>query len=230
MAGVESDPQQAVVWLRRCVDEHRHIKATFELALAMYIGEGVTENTEFSVRLFRRAAHLGHAGAAYMLGECLLAGVGCERDREAALEWCVVHIWTRNFGFCINSHSYLFPLSFLFSPVCWNRLVTAAELGHQLARSRVFSVLQMYKDYATLQAGQIESERRRAEEHLKWMNTGDQQKTRAINIERRYSIGGGSRNPHVLAQRRSIIAESRGEVPCATDTTAGSTPDTGNAT
>jgi TPR repeat protein len=87
--GVEPNPQQAVVWWRRCADEHRHIEATYELALAMYIGEGLAENTEFAVKLFKRTAHLGHAGAAYMLGECLLEGDGTERDRGDALEWYV---------------------------------------------------------------------------------------------------------------------------------------------
>ena len=63
----------------------------FELAVAHYTGEGVkVENTEYAVRLFRQAAHLGHAGAAYMLGECLLEGIGCkEPDRANALEWIV---------------------------------------------------------------------------------------------------------------------------------------------
>ena len=147
----------------------------YELAVAMYTGEGVPENTEFSVILFRRAAHLGHAGAAYMLGECLLDGVGVERDRGDALEW----------------------------------LITAAELGHQVARRRVFAVLN--EDYDVLDAGKAESERKLVEAE-KWVNASDEEKVRAVNVERRYSIGGGSRNPEVLARRRSIVAESRDPV------------------
>jgi len=87
--GVDANPEEAVVWLRRCVDLHRHIAATYELAIAMYTGEGVFENPEFAVKLFRQAANLGHPGAAYMLGECLLDGVGSKRDRASALEWLV---------------------------------------------------------------------------------------------------------------------------------------------
>jgi len=55
----------------------------------MYTGEGVVENPEFAVKLFRQAAHVGHPGDAYMLGECLLDGVGTRRDRGSALEWLV---------------------------------------------------------------------------------------------------------------------------------------------
>lgn len=174
IAGVDANPEQAVVWWRRCVDVHRHITSMYELAVAMYTGEGIPENTEFAVKLFRQAAHLGHPGAAYMLGECLLAGVGVERDRSDALEW----------------------------------LVTAAELGHQLARRRVFVVL--YQDYETLDAGKGASERK-AREAEKWVNANNEEKVRAVNIERRFSIGGGSRNPAVLAKRKTIVQESRDE-------------------
>jgi TPR repeat protein len=126
-----------VTWWKRCVDFHRHIKATFELGVALYTGEGVAENPEVAVKLFRRAAHSGHAGAAYMLGECLLDGVGSPRDRASALEW----------------------------------LVTAAELGHHLARHRVVIVLQ--QDHEKLNSGQAPAESDEPdedddEEAMKW--------------------------------------------------------------
>lgn len=176
VAVVDPNPEQAVVWWRRCSDEYPHITATYELAIAMYIGDGLPENTVFAVKLFRRAAHLGHAGAAYMLGECLLEGVGVERDRGDALEW----------------------------------LVTAAELGHYLARSRVFNILE--QEYEMLDAGQALSERR-LQEAEKWANENQVVTLSTVNIERRFSIGGGSQNPAVLESRKSIIAESRGEFP-----------------
>ena len=53
------------------------------------MGEGIVENPQLAITYFRRAAHLGHTGAAYMLGECLLNGVGATRDRTDALEWLV---------------------------------------------------------------------------------------------------------------------------------------------
>ena len=44
-----------------------------------------------AVYWFRRAVNEGeHAGAAFMLGDCLLDGVGVERDRSEALMWLVV--------------------------------------------------------------------------------------------------------------------------------------------
>lgn len=163
--GVDLNPNQAVIWWRRCVDSHKHITATYELAVALYTGEGVPEDVSLAVDLFWKAANLGHAGAAYMLGECLLDGVGVERDRADALEW----------------------------------LVTAAELGHRRARSRVLTVLQ--HDYELLNAGQVDSED-------KWV---DEEEEQTVNIERRYTIGGGSRNPVILANRKSKVEESRGD-------------------
>ena len=88
--GIEVQPQQAVVWWRRCTDFQRHIVAMYELGVALYTGEGVPENTRQAVKYFRRAAHLGHVGAAYMLGQCLLDGIGTKRDRANALEWLVM--------------------------------------------------------------------------------------------------------------------------------------------
>jgi len=131
----------------------------------------VAENPKLAVKLFRRAAHLGHAGAAYLLGECLLDGVGTERDRANALEW----------------------------------LVTAAELGHQLARKRVMVILQ--QDYEKLDAGQAEMGRR--DEALKWVSSANEEKVRDVNIERRFTIGGGSWNPQISARRRTKVEESR---------------------
>jgi len=87
--GVEASPEKAVIWWRRCLDFHKHIWSTYELAVAFYTGEGVPEDTVQAVSYFRKAAHLGHAGAAYMLGELLLDGVGVRRDRASALEWIV---------------------------------------------------------------------------------------------------------------------------------------------
>jgi TPR repeat protein len=58
--GIDINPQLAVVWWRRCVDTHGHINATYELATAYYLAEGVAENATSAVRYFRRAANLGH--------------------------------------------------------------------------------------------------------------------------------------------------------------------------
>jgi uncharacterized protein len=117
--GFDVNPKLAVRWWRRCVDNnHRHIQATYELGNAYYLGDAdVDDNPQYAVRLFRRAANLGHPGAAYMLGQCLLDGVGIEQDRANALEW----------------------------------LLTSADLGHQLARTRVLVILN--EDYDRLETG-----------------------------------------------------------------------------
>lgn len=67
---------QATIWWHQAVEMHNHVASTYELAVAFYTGEGVAENEELAVSYFEKAATMGHAGAAYMLGDCLLDGVG----------------------------------------------------------------------------------------------------------------------------------------------------------
>ena len=183
-AGLDPNPQQAVVWFRLCSDMHFHPQATYELGVALYTGEGAAEDEAAAARMFRRAADTGHPAAAYMLGDCLLDGVGVVRDRAEALEW----------------------------------LVTAAELGHRGARSRVLAVLEKdgAKDYGqftdasrqTLKGSvsAVPAESKTAEERD--LSEGRFQQ-REATFERRFTIGGGARNPVVLARRRTIIRESR---------------------
>jgi TPR repeat protein len=137
------------------------------------MGEGVVENPEYGLKLFRQAAHLGHAGAAYMLGECLLDGVGCERDRASALEW----------------------------------LLTAAELGHSLARERALVVL--LGEYEQLDPDKIEEGRRA--EAMKWLD--GQSEEAIVNLERRHTIGAGgvARSAAIQEHRKSKVLESRDE-------------------
>lgn len=66
-----------------------HPQAQYELAVALYTGEGVVENEEEAVSWFELAAKQNHPAACYMLGDCLLDGEGVEVDRGAALEWLV---------------------------------------------------------------------------------------------------------------------------------------------
>jgi TPR repeat protein len=170
--GIDTNPEEAVVWWRRCVDEHRHIKATYEVAAAMYTGEGMAENPELAVKLFRRIANLGHAGAAYMMSECLLDGVGIVRDRSDALEW----------------------------------LVTAAELGHRLAQNRVICILR--QDYDKLGTDESQPQDSRLEAG-RWLTGELGENIRKVIVERRFTIGGGSRNPFIAARRKTKVLESR---------------------
>eukprot|EP00563_Minutocellus_polymorphus_P006485 CAMPEP_0181033294 /NCGR_PEP_ID=MMETSP1070-20121207/7181_1 /TAXON_ID=265543 /ORGANISM="Minutocellus polymorphus, Strain NH13" /LENGTH=381 /DNA_ID=CAMNT_0023110713 /DNA_START=171 /DNA_END=1316 /DNA_ORIENTATION=- len=186
-AGLDPNPQQAVVWFRLCSDMHFHPQAGYELGVALYTGEGAAEDEAAAARMFRRAADTGHPAAAYMLGDCLLDGVGVVRDRAEALEW----------------------------------LVTAAELGHRGARSRVLAVLERddAKDYGQFTDASRQtlkdsvptvvasaSETKTPEERDQSEGRFQQ---REATFERRFTIGGGARNPVVLARRRTIINESR---------------------
>jgi TPR repeat protein len=85
-AGLDPNPTQGVVWLRRCAELHQHAQAIYEIGVAFYTGEGVIENECEAVKYFRLASDKGHPGASYLLGDCLLDGFGVERDRAEALE------------------------------------------------------------------------------------------------------------------------------------------------
>lgn len=186
-AGLDPKPKQAVGWWRLCADMHSHPQSLYELGVALYTGEGCAEDEAQAVRLWRSSANLGHPGAAYMLGDCLLDGVGIERDRAEALEW----------------------------------LITAAELGHRGARSRVLAVLEKedgrdYGNFTDSSRQTLKETVPQAEEvgkvHSLSGESRDEEEGgfhQRVSIERRYTIGGGSRNPVVLARRKTIVQESR---------------------
>lgn len=88
---LEPNPRAAVAWLHRLLAARPdHSQGLYELGVAYYTGEGVVEDERTAVEHFRRAARSPrNAAAAYMLGDCLLDGVGARRDRAAALDWLV---------------------------------------------------------------------------------------------------------------------------------------------
>lgn len=119
-----------------------------------------------------------------MLGDCLLDGVGVNRDRGEALEW----------------------------------LIISAELGHRGARSRVLAVLEIEKgksygkftDASRQTLVDSENERKNSFGTGKERDGVEHQYSdRPATLERRFTIGGGARNPAVLLRRKSIVDESR---------------------
>lgn len=87
--GIEPNPKEAVSLFRRCNGMHQHPQSQYELGVAYYMGEGVVENEQEAVRLFKLAADKNHPAACYMLGDCLLDGIGVNADRASALKWLV---------------------------------------------------------------------------------------------------------------------------------------------
>ena len=188
--GLEINPKAAVSWWMNACEKYEHVQSYYELGVAFYTGDGVAEDESIAVEYFRRAADCGHAGASYMLGDCLLDGIGVARDRGEALEW----------------------------------LVTSAELGHRGARSRVLAVLEMddSKSYGkftdasrqSIASAKIHTKpsRSNADPFEQGKNRDDleeQYSNTPVTLERRYTIGGGANNPHVLGRRKSIVDESR---------------------
>jgi len=88
-AGLDPNAEAAVSWWQLSMDRYLHPQSVYELAVAKYTGEGVLEDEVEAVRLFALAAEQDHPAAAYMLGDCMLDGIGVEMDRGAALVWLV---------------------------------------------------------------------------------------------------------------------------------------------
>jgi len=184
---LEPNPGRATNWWKIASDQYHHVQSMYELGVAYYTGEGVAEDEGIAVKYFGRAAECGHVGAAYMLGDCLLDGVGVRRDRGEALEW----------------------------------LVTAAELGHRGARSRVLAVLEKkegdnYGEFTdssrqSLKETDDDNDDEGTSEVKMRAILEPQYSKQNVLLERRFTIGGGARNPAVLARRRTIVQESRAE-------------------
>lgn len=198
-AGLEANPTAAVSWWKNASEKFEHVQSTYEIGVALYTGEGVAEDEKMAVEYFQKAAESGHAGASYMLGDCLLDGIGIDRDRGEALEW----------------------------------LVISAELGHRGARSRVLAVLEkkdgvsygrftdasrqsFVSDFDSNNNTESNSANNRASDDIEKFSSGkkrdDKEKlysTKPVTMERRFTIGGGAKNPAVLARRRTIVTESR---------------------
>ena len=144
----------------------------YELAVALYMGDGTVEDTVQAVRYFKKAADLGHSGAAYLLADCYLDGVGTEqKNRAKALEW----------------------------------LMAAAEMGHRQAQRRAEALLTATPGGE----GGGDDTALDEEESIRWGGTRPADWYRKVSLERRFSIGGGSRNPLILFKRRTSVAESR---------------------
>ena len=181
-AGLDVNPKLAVSYWKLAHDMYEHVQSTYELGVAFYTGEGVPEDEAEAVNMFRNAAEVGHSGAAYLLGDCLLDGIGAERDRAEALEW----------------------------------LIIAAELGHRGARSRVLAVLSKQEgvDYgrftdASRQTFAVTTQEQELKQPVTNIQKAKTQPARPLLYERRFTIGGGARNPVVLARRQTIVTESR---------------------
>ena len=144
----------------------------YELGVALYMGDGTVEDPNQAVRYFRAAADLGHSGAAYLLADCYLDGVGVQRNRGKAFEW----------------------------------LMTAAEMGHRQAQRRGEALL------TGMQSNSSDTTTTTAldqEESIRWECSPPSDWYRNVSLERRFSIGGGSRNPAILFRRKTKVEESR---------------------
>lgn len=153
-----ADPVQAVYWWRHALaaTQRRHETAAYHLGIAYATGRGVsTPSPRRAAALWRRIANGGHAGAANRLGELL---------------------WENSSS---NSSEQQQPEIRQDRAEALEWLVTAAEMGHGLARRSVLTILQQ--------------EHPDVERASSCSSNETSPPNRKINMERRYSIGGDPR-------------------------------------
>ncbi len=217
----EPNPKAAVSWWKYASDTYDHIQSTYELGVAFYTGEGVAEDESIAILYFRKAAECGHAGAAYMLGDCLLDGVGVERDRGEALEWLVTaaelgHRGARSRVLAVlekkDGEDYgCFTDASRQSLIVATDGATGANTDENDDGSdkETDTKKEKRKESSRKSDGDVHSDdtftsgKQRDEREKPYSGTPGR------SLERRFTIGGGARNPVVLARRKTIVTESR---------------------
>lgn len=217
---LEADPQSAVAWWHHCHSLHpTHAQTIYELGVACYTGEGTSEDEVLAVQYFHKAALLNHAGAAYMLGDCLLDGVGCKngkRDRALALEWLIQsgdlgHRGARSRvlavlefveggdygGFTDASRQTLKEESTIQSGADYKPVVARRPTD----RPKQFSYSSMISEEEDMEPD-LETEE--DEERRHW----SQVRQNVLLNERKYTVGGVS-SVSVLRKRRTVVLASR---------------------
>lgn len=90
--GIERDDGEAVRWLRVAIensetDEEVQDAALMGLGQLYVFGQGVPQNYDEAMKLFRKAADRGYSGAQWSIGNLYLNGQGVTRDYVEGVKW-----------------------------------------------------------------------------------------------------------------------------------------------
>lgn len=83
--GVDEDYEQAMNYFVRAM-EAGSIKAMGEIGFMYQYGYGVTKNKSEAVKWYRRGAELGDTDSMNSLADCLLKGIGTDKDIDGAIQ------------------------------------------------------------------------------------------------------------------------------------------------
>ena len=83
---IDMDKEKGIALIRRSA-EQGYADAQFNLGLAYYRGEGVSQDYTQAVSWYRKAAEQGVAAAQYNLGVCYYKGEGVSQDYVQAVSW-----------------------------------------------------------------------------------------------------------------------------------------------
>lgn len=85
---VPKDIPRALAYLTRAADENHHAESAYLLG-RLYSDDdtpGITKDMTIAYKMFGIAAESGHRESKYMLGLCLQAGLGVDKDEKRAFE------------------------------------------------------------------------------------------------------------------------------------------------
>ena len=203
LASEDPDRQKKGFGLIKDLAERGHADGMCYYGILLNQGaiEGVDANPELAVVWWRRCVDFHrHIWAAYEMGVAFYTGEGVPENVDLASKFFrhAAHFGHAGAAYVLGD--------MLLNGVGVERdratalewLVTAAELGHPLAQERVIIVIQQEEE--ALEKGKSPVRH----ETLKWAKKPG----REVLIERKYTVGGGPRNPTVLQRRKTVVKES----------------------
>lgn len=210
---LDHDVSKAFRLLQDLAVLREHADAMCLLGVVCMEGHYAEADPKRACMWFRRAADLGHMQACYEMGVALYTGEGVTENEQEAVEY-----FERAASVGHAAAAYMLGDCLLdgvgvirdrAEALEW--IVAAGEMGHRGARSRVLAVLEKQEgdENGEFTDGSRQTFKRKVEdeeEEIKWT---EEDLMRLVTVERKFTIGGGSRNPVVLKRRRTVIAESR---------------------
>ncbi|CAB9502652.1 Sel1 domain protein repeat-containing protein [Seminavis robusta] len=169
-------------------------------------GAGIEAKPHLAVKYWRQAADAGHLASMYELACSLYMGDGTVEDPRQAVQYFIKAADLGHSGAAyLLADCYLDGVGVERSrgkALEW--LMAAAEMGHRQAQRRAEALL----------ADDGSDEEQSEDEAMRWGGEDLVAHSRndwyqEVPLERRFSIGGGSRNPLILFRRKTAVAESR---------------------
>ena len=179
---------------------------------SLYGGDQITLLISLGHQYWRQAAEMGHLASMYELGVALYMGDGTVEDPEQAVKYFrqAAHLGHSGAAYLMVD-CYLDGVGVTRDrSKAFEWLMTAAEMGHRQAQRRGETLLTSnFHPEIVVHSPNPSTTRLEDVESARWERTAPSDWYRKVSLERRFSIGGGSRNPTILFRRKTNVADSR---------------------